>query len=274
MKNVLPTLFATSATQINLLINTFVASFLIAGSVSWLYYADRLLEFPLGILGTGLATVMLQKLAQSHSIQDAENFSKTLDWGLRWVILLGFPATIGLVILAEPILSVLFQLAEFTANDVHASAQSLQGYSLGLVGFLGVKVLTPVFTIQSAHSVAVRYAWYSLAANLVFILLLVIPFAHGGIALATGLAAMLNAGFLLFFLLRKKIYLPLNGWISFGLRTIFASGIMFAALQYFLPISTWTLFELVKCMAIGGMSYSLSYFIILHFFRIIFIRKT
>jgi putative peptidoglycan lipid II flippase len=212
MKNLLPTLFATSSTQINLLINTFVASFLTTGSVSWLYYADRLLEFPIGILGSALATVMLPKLAQSHAAKDKKSFSATIDWGLRWIMLLGIPATIGLILLAEPILSLLFQSAEFTAHDVHASAQSLQGYALGLVGFLAIKILTPAFTTQNLHAVAVRYAWYSLAANLIFNLLLVIPFAHAGIALATACAAMLNAGLLLHFLRKneKSKTLPQN----------------------------------------------------------------
>ncbi len=206
MKNVLPTLFATSATQINLLINTFIASFLTTGSVSWLYYADRLLEFPIGILGSGLATVMLPKLAQSHVDQNTKGFSATLDWGLKWVILLGIPTTLGLFFLAEPILSLLFESNEFTAHDVHASAQSLQGYALGLVGFLAIKVLTPAFTTQNLHSVAVRYAWYSVFANLIFNLLLVVPLAHGGVALATTFAAILNAVMLLTFLRKNKIY--------------------------------------------------------------------
>ncbi len=206
MKNLLPTLFATSATQINLIINTFVASFLTTGSVSWLYYADRLLEFPIGIVGSALATVMLPKLAKSHTLNDAPQFSATINWGLRWVVLLGVPASIGLVFLAEPILSLLFESAEFTAHDVHASAQSLQGYALGLVGFLAIKVLTPAFTTRHTHAVAVHYAWYSVAANLIFSALLVIPFAHVGIALATALAAMLNAGLLLRFLRTKGIY--------------------------------------------------------------------
>ena len=208
MKNVLPTLFATSATQINLLINTFVASFLATGSVSWLYYADRLLEFPIGILGSSLATVMLPKLAKSHAEQDAKSFSATIDWGLRWVILLGIPATIGLVLLAEPILSLLFQSAEFTAHDVHASAQSLQGYALGLMGFLTVKVLMPAFSTQHLQTKAVRYAWYSVAANVGFNVLFFIPFAHSGVALATALAAILNAGLLLRDLRKNGIYSP------------------------------------------------------------------
>lgn len=206
-KNLLPTLFANSATQINLLINTFIASFLTTGSVSWLYYADRLLEFPIGILGSGLVTVMLPKLSQSYSKQDNETFSKTLKWGLRLVFLLGIPATLGLFFLAEPILQLLFESEEFTATDVHASAQSLQGYVLGLVGFLIVKILTPALTIQNLHSIAVRYAWLCVGANLMFNALFTVAFAHAGIALATACAAILNAGMLLRFLRQQRIFL-------------------------------------------------------------------
>lgn len=206
-KNLLPTLFASSATQINLLINTFIASFLATGSVSWLYYADRLLEFPIGILGSGLATVMLPKLSQSYATQDTKAFSQTLIWGLRWVFLLGIPATLGLVFLAEPILSLLFKSQEFTSADVHASAQSLQGYALGLMGFLTVKILTPALTVQNLHSVAVHYAWICVGANLIFNVIFVVLFAHAGVALATACAAILNAGMLLRFLRQKRIFL-------------------------------------------------------------------
>ncbi len=254
MKNLLPTLFATSATQINLLVNTFLASFLVTGSVSWLYYADRLLEFPIGILGSGLATVMLPKLAQSHSEHDTQSFSATIDWGLHWVILLGIPATIGLVFLAEPILSMLFQSEEFTAKDVHASAQSLQGYALGLIGFLVIKILMPAFSTRHTQKIAVHYAWYALTGNLVFAATLVIPFAHAGIALATGLSAILNASFLLLFLLKNNIYLPLNGWFVFLLKIVFASGVMITMLRYFYPTSILTL---IQCVAMSGGSYVL-----------------
>ncbi len=252
MKNLLPTLFATSATQINLLINTFLASFLATGSVSWLYYADRLLEFPLGILGSGLATVMLPKLAQSHIENNPKHFSMTIDWGLRWVVLLGIPATMGLILLAEPILSALFESAEFTASDVHASARSLQGYSFGLVGFLSVKILMPAFSTQHLQTKAVRFAWYSLAGNLILATSLVITFAHAGIALATGLSAIVNASFLLFFLLKNKIYSPSNGWTLFLLKIGFASSVMIAVLQYFYPTSIW---RLILCVVISCVSY-------------------
>ncbi len=252
MKNLLPTLFATSATQINLLINTFLASFLVTGSVSWLYYADRLLEFPIGILGSGLATVMLPKLAQSHSEYDTQSFSATIDWGLRWVILLGIPATVGLILLAEPILSALFQSTEFTANDVYASAQSLQGYALGLVGFLVIKILMPAFSTQHLQKKAVHYAWYALAGNLVFATGLVMLFSHAGIALATGLSAILNACLLLSFLLKNKMYVPSKNWLLFLVKIIFANSVMVEALRYFYPTSNLTL---ILCIGISFISY-------------------
>lgn len=251
MKNLLPTLFATSATQINLLVNTFIASFLTTGSVSWLYYADRLLEFPVGIFGAALTTVMLPKLAKSHIAQDGENFSATLDWGLRWVILLGIPATVGLVLLAEPILSVLFQSSEFSQHDVQAAAQSLIGYALGLVGFLAIKVLMPAFSTQQTHSIAARYAWCSLAINIVFNLLLIVPLAHGGIALATSLAAIINAGLLLSFLRKNEIYCPTKGWFIFVSQVFVASSIMAAALNYLISASNWSATDLIKWIVIG-----------------------
>jgi len=258
MKNLLPTLFATSATQINLLVNTFIASFLTTGSVSWLYYADRLLEFPVGILGAALTAVMLPQLAQSHLAQNSEIFSATLDWGLRWVILLGVPATVGLVLLAEPILSVFFKSSEFSQHDVHASAQSLIGYALGLVGFLAIKVLTPAFTTRQTHTIAVRYAWYSLAVNIIFNLLLIVPLAHGGIAFATALSAIINAGLLLSFLRKNEIYCPTNSWFIFFSQVFVASSIMAAALNYSISASNWSATDLMKWIVIGFTTYTLT----------------
>ena len=262
MRNLLPTLFATSATQINLLINTFIASFLVTGSVSWLYYADRLLEFPVGILGAALTTVMLPQLAQSHAMQNPEKFSETLDWGLRWVISLGIPATVGLVLLAEPILGVLFQSAEFSQHDVQAAAQSLIGYALGLVGFLAIKVLTPAFSTRQTHSIAVRYAWYSLGLNIIFNLLLFIPLAHGGIAFATALSAMVNAGLLLFFLRKNEIYCPPKDWFIFLPQVFLASSIMAAALHSFMSASNGSATDLMKWILIGFTTYTLTLWLI------------
>ncbi len=257
MKNLLPTLFATSATQINLLINTFIASFLTTGSVSWLYYADRLLEFPVGVLGAALTTVMLPQLAQSHAMQNTEKFSETLDWGFRWVILLGIPATVGLVLLAEPILSVLFQSAEFSSHDVRAAAQSLIGYALGLVGFLAIKVLMPAFSTRQTHDIAVRYAWYSLVVNIVFNLLFIVPLAHGGIAFATALSAMVNAGLLLLFLRKNEIYLPSRNWFVFLVQVFLASSMMAITLNHFISSSSWTVINLLKEIISAVITYGL-----------------
>ena len=139
----LPAIFSASVTQINLLLDTLIASFLVSGSVSWLYYSERLVDFPLGVLGMGLATVILPNLAKHHAQDDTIAFSATLDWGLRLVLLVGLPATIGLCLLAEPMLSTLFQYNEFTTNDVQMAGQSLKAYSIGLLGYLVIKILVP-----------------------------------------------------------------------------------------------------------------------------------
>ena len=266
MKTIVPTVFANSATQINFLVNTLIASFLVTGSVSWLYYADRLLEFPSGILGSALTTVMLPKLAQNYTNQEPDKFSQTLDWGLHLIALLGIPATIGLFFLSEPILSVLFGSTEFTAYDVHACAQALSAYALGLLGFLIVKVLTPAFTTCHLHAVAVRYAWICLAMNLILALLLVQYFAHIGIALASSLATSLNALLLLIFLWQKQLYKPLKNWRVLSLQILFSSVVLTETLRYFSHFASLSAFYLVKCVILGGASYFAGLFLSGYFY--------
>ena len=266
MTNILPTIFANSATQINFLVNTLIASFLVTGSVSWLYYADRLLEFPSGILGSALTTVMLPTLATSYINQKPDKFSQTLDWGLHFIALLGVPATIGLFFLAEPILSALFGSTEFTAYDVHACAQALSAYALGLMGFLMVKVLTPAFTTCHIHAIAVRYAWICLATNLILALLLVQHFAHIGIALASSLATSLNAALLLIFLWKKQLYKPPKNWRLFSLQILFSSLVLTETLRYFSNFASLSAFYLVKCVILGGASYFAGLFLSGYFY--------
>lgn len=255
LRRVTPTLFANSATQINFIINTLIASFLATGSVSWLYYADRLIEFPSGILGTALTSVMLPKLAKSHANHAHDTFSQTLDWGIHLAILLGAPATVGLYLLAEPILSVLFQSTEFTASDVHACAQTLRAYTLGLMGFLTVKVLTPALTSRHIHRVAVRYTWFCLIVNLILAILLARFFTHWGIALASALSTSLNALVLLFFLVKKRHYAPSKKWYLRSAQILFSSAVLVETLNYFSHFAVWTPFYLLKSVAIGGASY-------------------
>jgi putative peptidoglycan lipid II flippase len=266
MNNILPTIFANSTTQINFLVNTLIASFLGTGSVSWLYYADRLLEFPSGILGSALTTVMLPKLAKNYIAHESEKFSQTLDWGLHCIALLGVPASIGLFFLSEPILSVLFGSTEFTAYDVHACAQALSAYVLGLIGFLMVKVLTPAFTTCHIQSIAIRYAWICLGVNLILVLLLIQDFAHIGIALASSLATSLNAALLLIFLWKKQVYKPPKNWRVFSLQILFSSAVLTETLRYFSSFASLSAFYLVKCVILGGASYFAGLFLSGYFY--------
>jgi len=236
----LPAMFSVSITQINLLLDTLVASFLTVGSVSWLYYSDRLVEFPLGILGLALGTVILPNLASHHATEDSTGFSYALDWGLRLVVLVGMPATIGLFMLAEPMLSTLFQYKEFGVNDVHLSGQSLRAYSVGLLGYLLIKVLVPAFTARQEVKIPVRYGSYAMGVSLALNVLLVFPLAHAGLALATSLGAFFNAALLLNKLFKDKVYQPATGWLVFFSRVLLASAAMTAILYYCVDASWWS----------------------------------
>jgi putative peptidoglycan lipid II flippase len=265
IKLLVPAIFSASVTQINLLLDTLIASFLVSGSVSWLYYSDRLVEFPMGILGMGLATVILPNLANNHAADDTAAFSTTLDWGLRLVLLVGMPAMIGLFVLAEPMLSTLFQYNEFTVNDVHLAGQSLKAYSVGLLGYLFIKILVPGFTSRQDLKTPVSYGIYAMIASLVLNAALVFPLAHTGLALATSLGALLNAALLLKKLLQDCIYQPGNGWLLFLGRVTLASTVMAASLCYFVDDGWWSQWEsigritnLLKWISIGCAVYVLT----------------
>ena len=238
----LPAIFGSSVAQINLLFDTIIASFLITGSVSWLYYSDRLVEFPLGVFGIALATVILPSLSQRHAEANPQAFSRTLDWALRWVLLIGVPASIGLIALAGPMLATLFQYGEFTSNDVHMASLSLMAYSLGLLGFMLVKVLAPGFFARQDTRTPVRLGIYAMLANMLMNLLFVIPMVllgisgpHAGLALATALAAFTNAGLLFIRLRRDGVYQAEPGWTRFALQLGIASITMLIMLLWLSP---------------------------------------
>jgi len=235
----LPAIFSVSVTQINLLLDTLFASFLTVGSVSWLYYSDRLVEFPLGILGLALGTVILPSLSKSHAVEDKAAFSNALDWGLRLVVLIGLPATIGLVMLAEPMLSTLFQYNEFSISDVHFAGLSLKAYSVGLLGFILIKVLVPGFTSRGDMKTPVRYGIYAMLVSLGLNVVLVFPLAHAGLALATSLGAFFNAALLLIKLRRTNVYQPASGWWLFFARVALAAAAMSAVLHYLVDPAWW-----------------------------------
>ena len=240
----LPAIFGVSVVQINLLVDTLFASFLPSGSVSWLYYSDRLVEFPIGIFGVALSTVILPHLAKHHADDDQQAFSQALDWGLKWVLLIGLPATLGLTLLAEPLLSTLFQYNEFGVNDVQMAAKSLAAFSLGLLAFILIKVLVPGFTSRHDTRTPVRLGIYSMLCNLVLNLALIAPLAHAGPALATSLAAYLNAGLLLLLLIKQQIYRPIGQWWQFLLRVILANAAMGFFLYRFTEADLWLTWNL------------------------------
>ncbi len=198
-----PTLFGSSVAQINLLVDTLIASLITVGSISWLYYSDRLLEFPLGVFGIALSTVILPALSRHHADQDSRAFSATVDWGLRMAALIAIPAAAGLALLAAPIVATLFNYGEFSGHDVTMTAASVVAYALGLPAFVAVKVLAPAFYSRQDTRTPVRIAIVAMVSNMVlnaiFVLVLLRwPLAppHAGLALASTIAAYLNAGLL------------------------------------------------------------------------------
>ncbi len=257
-----PAIFSVSVTQINLLLDTLIASFLTVGSVSWLYYSDRLVEFPVGLLGLALGTVILPRLAKSFASKAQDNFSNTLDWGLRLVLLLGMPATIGLVVLAEPMISTLFQYKEFSLQDVHNSALSLKAYAAGLLGYIAIRILVSGFTSRQDMQTPLRYGLWSMGLSLVLDMILVFPLAHAGLALATSLGALVNALLLLVKLYKDKIYCPVLGWVRFFVRIFLASTAMYIALYYWVDVDWWQqwrsterVIQLIKWIVVGMFVY-------------------
>jgi len=238
LKLMVPALFGVSVSQINLLLGTVIASFLPTGSVSWLYYSDRLTELPLGIFGIAIATVILPNLAAHRASARKEHFSGTLDWAMRWVLLFGLPAALALIMLAEPILITLFKHGAMTARDVNMSSLSLQALSLGLLALMLIKIWAPGFYAHMDTATPVKIGIMSMAANMVMNLLFVLPLmhlwniGHVGLALATSLAAMLNATLLLRGLLRAGFYTFAPGWRLFMMRLLVASVCMVATLLW------------------------------------------
>jgi len=214
----LPAVFAVSVAQISIIINTNIASHLAIGSVTWLAFADRLMEFPTALLGVALGTVLLPSLSAAFAQQRVEEYSHLLDWGLRLVFLLALPAAVGLGMTAEGIVAVLFQGREFTAFDVQQTALAVVGYSVGLLGLIAVKILAPGFYAQKDIRTPVKIAVVVLIATQLANVVLVPVFAHAGLALSVGLGACANALALFVGLRRRKLYQPAAGWASFIAR--------------------------------------------------------
>lgn len=224
----IPALIGSSVGQVNLLIDTVFASFLPPGSVSWLYYSDRLTQFPLGIFGVAIGTVILPHLSRRYVQQEPAHYARLVDWGLRVILVIGMPAALGLWVLANPLLTSLFQYGRFGAHDVLMAGLSLRAFAIGLLAFMLIKVLAAGYFARQDTATPVRVAMLALILNTVLNALLIHSFAHAGLALATSISAWLNAGLLLLGLLRRKIYVPQAGWLRFGGQLLLANGLMAA----------------------------------------------
>jgi len=248
----IPAIIGSSVAQINLLFDTIIASFLVAGSVSWLYYSDRLVEFPLGVFGIALATVILPSLSKQHANKSAEQFNQTLDWALKLVLIIALPAAIGLLLLAGPLLATLFNYGEFDLHDAQMSSMSLMAYALGLPAFVLIKILAPGFYARQDTKTPVRIGIKAMVANMFLNVLFVVPMImlnidgpHTGLALATSASAYLNAGLLYLGLRKQGVYKPLPGWWKISMQLFIANLCMAAFLVYFSPsLNIWNQWQL------------------------------
>ena len=262
MTLMIPALFGVSVSQINLLLDTFIASLLVSGSVSWLYFSDRLVELPLGIFGIAIATVVLPSLSRKHADKSLADFAAMLDWAFRMVLLIAIPASLALILLAQPLIITLFQGQNFSVDDVTKVTSSLQAYTLGLVAFMSIKVFAPGYYSRQDTRTPVRIGILAMAANMVMNILLVfvLDFAHTGLALATSLAAILNATLLLLGLIRQKVFQFQPGWPVFLLRMAVANVLMCVFLwlvagdwRAWLDWPLWTRIGWMSVLTVGGL---------------------
>jgi len=262
-KLMIPAMFGVSVSQINLLFDTFIASFLMTGSISWLYYSDRLLEFPLGLFGIAIATVILPALSRTHSARSDTQFKQTMDWGVRVVLLLGAPAMMGMIVLAGPMLKVLFMRGEFSADDVSMASMSLMAYGSGLLSFMLIKVLAPGYYARQDTRTPVKFGIVAMVSNMVFNIILAIPFGYVGLALATAGSATLNAGLLYWGLHKQGVY-QVNADTGKVIAKLFLSaGLMAGLVEYVKPDMqqwyVWGLFDssvwLLGLIGLAAISY-------------------
>jgi putative peptidoglycan lipid II flippase len=261
IKQMGPAVFGVSVAQLSLIINTIFASFLMAGSVSWLYFADRLMEFPAGVLGVALGTILLPSLSRCHADNNTVEYSKLLDWGLRLTFLLALPAALALGMIAVPLLATFFQYGEFSAHDVLMTSNALVGYSVGLIGLILVKILAPGFYARQDIKTPVKIGIATLLATQLMNLLFVfgLDLNHAGLALAIGLGACFNSLTLFYFLRKRGIYQPESGWGKFFVKVAIALLALGATLwfgmgseQYWLATSGWARIQHLSGLVVGG----------------------
>ncbi|WP_245601022.1 murein biosynthesis integral membrane protein MurJ [Marinobacterium jannaschii] len=235
LKLMVPALFGVSVTQINLLLDTVLASFLQTGSVSWLYYSDRLAELPLGVFGIAIATVILPSLSRKHAEKSPQHFAGTLDWAMRMVLLIGLPAATALFLLSEPLLITLFHYGALQERDILMAAMSLRAYAVGVLAFMLIKVLATGYFSRQDTRTPVKIGIQAAVANMVFNLILIGPLQHVGLAAATSMSAFLNAGLLLYGLLKSGVFSWQPGWAAALGRMLAANGAMIMVVLLMVP---------------------------------------
>ena len=250
----LPVIFGSSVTQINLIFDTIIASFLITGSISWLYMSDRFIELPLALFGISIATVLLPKLSEYHSKSDTESYNSTMNWGLKLGIIISLPSCIGLILLAEPILITLLQYREFSINDVHMTALSLMAFALGLPGMIGAKILITNYYSRKNTKYPVKAALIAVLFNFILNIALVLYLinidfkgVHVGLALATSISSYINFYYLFKNALKTKILIIDKGVINILLKSILASIIITILIFNFdLDVNSWVNLNLLE----------------------------
>ena len=240
LKLMVPALFGVGVAQLSILINTNIASHLGKGAVTWLNYADRLMEFPTALLGVALGTVLLPGLSSAYAKGDTSRYNSLLDRGLRLVVLVAVPAAVGLWLTSEALVSFLFQGRSFTPDDVSQTALAVVGYSVGLIGLIALKIVAPAFYARKDIRTPVKTAFWSLVVVQLVNLVSVPLFSHAGLALSVGVGSVFNAGTLLIILMRRGIYTPLPGWAKAVLRIALATLLMGAGLWYGQTFVSWT----------------------------------
>jgi putative peptidoglycan lipid II flippase len=269
----IPALFGVSVSQINLLFDTMIATFLVTGSVSWLFFSDRLLEFPLGMFGIAIATVILPSLSRHHSSASGTEFRHTMDWAVRMILMMGLPAAFGLMILAQPLVTVIFMHGEFSASDAMMASYSLTAYATGLLSFMMIKVLAPGFYARQDTKTPVKIGIRAMIANMVFnaIFALSLGYQYGyiGLAFATSLSATCNAFWLYRQLKADEVYQFSRHTTVFATKSLGATSVMVALIFYFNPSAEqWfaldkssQILELVKLIMLALFAYFSTLFV-------------
>lgn len=265
LRLMLPATFSVSVAQISLIINTNIASYLAAGSVSWINYADRLMEFPTALLGVALGTVLLPSLSEAHAGKNEARYAELLDWGVRLTFMLALPAALGLWLLGTGLTATLFHYGKFTAHDVLMTQQAVAAYGVGLIGLVLVKILAPGYYAKQDIKTPVKIAFFVLIATQVMNLLFVPLFAHAGLALAIGLGACANAALLFGGLMMRGVYKPQPGWWLFLFRVLLALAVFGVALWIFNLRFDWIALQSEPWLRAGALGMLIAVGMVIYF---------